>query len=275
MRLFTFFVFFALLLSKGHAQFVLSQVNVRQAGMGNTRVLSNDAFASLYNPSAFNTNSKLNIGLSYSPSPFITGIQDIQIGSQFQFKNNFIGLGLISSGSKLYKEQLIGINYAKGFSNWLVGGRINILSINQSDINYGNSTKLTASIGTNVKVKPKLIIAAYINHLNQATFDKAKQEKVATTFVMGFKYAFSKNLQTIVEAEKNFVSLFNVKAGLEYNFQKLFFIRAGFQTYPIRPTIGLGFNYNSFTVNYSYQNQSVLGGMHAIGLSFDLANLNK
>ncbi len=238
--------------------------------MGNTQLFVNDGFASIYNPAAFNTDHKLNIGLSASPSPFISGLNVIQAGGQFQLKNNFIGLGLISNGSALYKEQLIGINYAKYFNTFTIGGRLNIVSINQTDANYGNKTKATVSIGTNVRVKKNLIIAAYINHLNQTAFDKNKKEKVATTFSIGMQYVFSNQLRTIVEAEKNFIAPINVKAGLEYVFQKIIYLRAGFQTYVFRPTIGIGLQQSGFNFDYSYQNQSVLGGIHSIGIAYHI-----
>jgi hypothetical protein len=255
---------------KVNAQFALQFSNAKQGGMGNTKLFSDDAFSSIYNPAGYNTADKFAVGLSISPSPLISGLNLLQAGSQFQFKNNFVGLGIINSGSQLYREQLIGFNYARNFTTWTIGGRLNFLSINQTDATYGNTSKITASIGTNVRVRKNLIIAAYINHLNQAAFDKNKLEKVATTFSAGFQYQFSQNVKTVVEGEKNFISPFNLKAGVEYNFQKLFFIRAGFQTYPVRPTIGLGFKTNGFQADYSYQNQSVLGGVHAIGISYQL-----
>jgi opacity protein-like surface antigen len=269
-KIFTFLLLYIALGISIHAQFALQHSNAKQGGMGNTKLFSEDAFASVYNPSAYNTNDQFNFGLSVSPSPLVSGLNLLQASSQFQFKNNFIGLGLISSGSKLYKEQIIGLNYARNFTTWIIGGRLNFLSINQSDATYGNTSKITASIGTNVRVKKNLMVAAYINHLNQATIDKDKREKVATSFGAGFQYQFSQNVKTVVEGEKNFINPFNLKAGVEYNFQKLFFIRAGFQTYPIRPTIGLGFKTSGFQADYSYQNQSVLGGIHAIGISYQL-----
>jgi hypothetical protein len=255
---------------KVNAQFALQLSNAKQGGMGNTKLFSEDAFGSIYNPAAFNTNDKFAVGLSVSPSPLISGLNLLQAGSQFQFKNNFVGLGIISSGSQLYREQVIGLNYARNFTTWTIGGRLNILSVNQNDAVYGNTSKITASIGTNVRLNKYLMAAAYINHLNQAALDKNKLEKVATTFSVGFQYQFSQNLKTVVEGEKNFIHPFNLKAGVAYNFQKLFFIRAGFQTYPVRPTIGLGFKTNGFQADYSYQNQSILGGVHAIGISYQL-----
>jgi hypothetical protein len=269
-RIFIFLIVFIVFGISIHAQFALQLSNAKQGGMGNIKLFSDDAFSSIYNPAASNTNHKFGVGLSVSPSPLASGLNLLQAGSEFQFKNNFVGLGIISNGSSLYKEQLIGINYARNFTTWTIGGRLNFLSINQTDAIYGNASKITASIGTNVRVKKNLIVAAYINHLNQAAFDKNKLEKVATTFSAGFQYQFSQNVKTVVEGEKNFISPFNLKAGVEYNFQKLFFIRAGFQTYPVRPTIGLGFKTNGFQADYSYQNQSVLGGVHAIGISYQL-----
>ncbi len=270
-NLYAFILILCICLSKGYAQFVLSNSNAKQSGMGNTKIFTNDAFASIYNPAAFSNEEKLGIGLSYTPSLLLAGIRDIQIGSQFSIKNNTIGIGMMSNGSSLYREQLLSINYAKHFTNWRIGARLNFLNVYQSDQNYGNSSKLTASIGTSVNVKPSLIIAAYINHLNPTSLDKAKQEKIATSFITGFQYQASKQVTTILEAEKNFLSPINVKAGIAYHFQKLFFIRAGFQSFPIRPTLGLGWLYHNWQLDYGFQNQNTIGTIHSIGLSFQLA----
>ncbi len=260
--------------SIGYGQFVLQNSNAKQSGMGNTKVLTDDAFASLYNPAAFSSQQKLAVGLSYTPSQMVSGLKDIQVGTQFSFKNNTVGIGIISNGSALLREQLIGLNYAKNFVNWNLGARLNLLSIYQSDQAYGNSCKITASIGASVKVKSNLRLGAYINHLNPTSFDKAKQEKVATTFITGFQYLVSKQVTTTLEAEKNLVAPINIKAGLAYNFQKQFFIRAGFQTSPVRPTIGFGCLYQNWQLDYGFQNQNTIGAIHSIGLSFHFLKNN-
>ena len=56
--------------------------------------------------------------------------------------------------------------------------------------------------------------------------------------------------------------------GLEYTAFDSFFIRAGIQTAPLLPSLGIGYNFSCFTIDVASIYHPILGMSTGLGLSF-------
>ncbi|MEM7297940.1 MAG: hypothetical protein AAF391_06705, partial [Bacteroidota bacterium] len=86
----------------------------------------------------------------------------------------------------------------------------------------------------------------------------------------GFSYRPTEELMLNVEVEKDldFDEVF--KAGLEYQIIKKVFIRTGISTEPFLSAFGVGFHPKNLKFDYAFSNDSRLGNVHELSVSYSL-----
>ena len=85
---------------------------------------------------------------------------------------------------------------------------------------------------------------------------------------IGFQWEIINRLLIVGTIESNKEHMWMGNAGIEYAPFKNFHIRAGVQTTPLLPTLGIGYRLTGFTVDVATIYHPVLGVSTGLGLSY-------
>src|SRR3989304_5286121 len=217
---------FASFQTKSIAQF---NPGAKQISMSNSDVaLSNDVFSLFNNPAGLSQMNWRELGIYYSPSPF--GFSELANGF-FAYHEPFdfgsIGLGAMTYGFELYRENKIAIGFSYLTQNFRLGFSV--------------------------------------QNLNRASFGNEK-DNIPMVFNTGFSYEVMEELTFNLAVEKDIRYNYSLRGGIEYNLLEYISLRSGFSNEPSRYSAGIGINYSYFSLDYAFFTHMDLGLTHQAGL---------
>ena len=274
------FFIFLFLLSSLHAtglDFLNQDIGARYGAMGGIgTVNSNDAFALYWNPANVKAVEKLQVGLSQGQ--WYQGDPHLFAGVIFPVKSWYVGVSVNYSqvedipvrkipqidpdGKTEWEDWYIGISLMKRFSDKLSAG-ITYKKIYQHIYNE-ESSGYGLDFGLNYQLSPKLNIAAAIKNMGSMN----ELDDVETELPLSYEIGGSMNqilqlgeghlnagiVGQFVQNAPDDVTMF--KTGLEYEYQKMFFLRAGYISGNdlLNYSFGLGIKKGVFKFDYAWKN---------------------
>lgn len=250
------------------ACFVFSQFNpgAKQIALSNSDIaLSNDVFCLFSNPAGIAQINWREAGIFYSPSPF--GMTELANGffayNEPSSLGNF-GLGIMTYGFELYRENKISIAYAYNYNNFFFAGftlNYNTLSIQ----NYGSDQSITLNLGGLVYLMDNTRFAFSLTNINRGSYGEEK-DQIPVLYSVGFSYDILNNISVNFSVEKEIRYNSSAQFGINYDLMEYVSLRTGFSTYPKRFSAGLGINYSFFEFDYAMFNHQELGFTHQFGV---------
>jgi len=185
-------------------------------------------------------------------------------------KGNF-GLQADYFGFKNFNESQIGIAYARSLgSKFDVGIKFNYYSFRIPA--YGNSSAINFEIGAITHVSEKLHIGIHAYNPVGGNLSKTEDEKLSSVYRFGIGYDASEKFLVSTEIIKEEDQPINVNVGLQYNFLKEFFIRAGTSTETSNSYAGAGIAWKTFRLDLTAGYHPQLGFTPGLMV---IVNLNK
>lgn len=240
----------------GAKQIALSHSDVAQ---------SSDVFSLFNNPAGLAQMNWRELGLYYSPSPF--GFSELSNGfiaytEPFNFGS--IGIGAMTYGFELYKENLITAGIAYNYINKFLGG-LAVCFHTVSIKNYGSDNTIYINIGGLFYLEDNLRFGFSCHNINRATFGNEK-DNIPLTFNTGLSYDVFDELTFNFALEKDIRFNYSVRGGIEYNLLNHISLRTGFMNEPSQYSAGIGITYSSVSLDYAFFTHSDLGATHQAGL---------
>jgi hypothetical protein len=99
-------------------------------------------------------------------------------------------------------------------------------------------------------------------NINQPSISSSEEEKLPTVLVIGVGFKLSSKTYLTTEIEKDFDYEATWKTGFEYQLNKKFVFRTGFNVCPHAGFFGLGFRPTKFKLDYAYQHHFTFGARH-------------
>lgn len=141
-------------------------------------------------------------------------------------KGNF-GLQLNYAGFADFNEKKIGLAYARTLGKNLdIGVQFN--HYGYSVAGYGNASSINFEAGILLHFNEKLTGGVHVYNPAGGKLGKTEDEKLASAYKLGLGYDASENFFVGVEIIKEEDRSVNVVGGVQYQFMKQFFARAGF-----------------------------------------------
>ena len=217
--------------------------DVRSVGMG-----GNVATQSiLFNPALIVDKEKKSIHLEYFNRYMLKELGTMS--GSFYYPNQLLSAGVDISvfGFDKYREMMVRVLGGKRLGDqWALGLGVHY-SFLQTDLLENTRSRLSTDIGITFSPIDKLLIGMLIMNFPSVSIgDKDIEGSVGT------------------ENENLVVGNF----GLEYTAFDSFFIRAGIQTAPLLPSLGIGYNFSCFTIDVASIYHPILGMSTSLGLSF-------
>lgn len=160
------------------------------------------------------------------------------------------------SGFSNFNEQKAGLAYARSLGKKVdIGVQFNYYGYRIPT--YGNASTVNFEIGAILHLTDKLNAGIHAYNPVGGKLDKEQDEKLASAYKLGLGYDASENFSVSAEMVKEEDRDINVVGGIQYQFKKQFFARAGFmsETGSAFGGVGVGWKNLRLDVSGSYHPQ--------------------
>ncbi|MBL0144817.1 MAG: hypothetical protein IPP48_02705 [Chitinophagaceae bacterium] len=124
---------------------------------------------------------------------------------------------------------------------------------------YGNASAINFEAGAILHFTDKFNGGIHIYNPVGGKLNNSDNEKLASVYEIGFGYDASDNFFISADMVKEEDKPINVIGGLQYNFAKQFFARAGFMSESSTAFAGLGLAWSNFRIDVSGSYHPQLG----------------
>ena len=186
-------------------------------------------------------------------------------------KNGNFGFQADYFGYKNFNESQLGIAYARSLGEKLdLGVKFNYYSFRIPG--YQNAAAVNFEIGAIAHLTEKLHAGIHFYNPVGGTISKTDHDKLSAIYKFGIGYEASENFLVSAEIIKVENMPVNVTAGVQYNFQKQFFARAGIISENGSPYAGAGVFWNNLRLDVCASFHPQLGISPGVML---IINVNK
>jgi hypothetical protein len=259
-------IFLIIVLLPALQGFCQESPGARQIAMAHSDVaLSNDAFALFNNPAGLPQMNWREFAVYYSPAPF--GMNELANGfGSYHEPTPYgsFGVGFMTYGYELYRENKFALSYAKNFENKFFAG-ITLLYQTLHIQNYGNDGTLNFIIGGLAYLNNDFRIGFSAENLFHSTYGN-ESDQMPVLFNAGLSYDALTELTVNAAIQKELDYPASLRFGFEYNIIQYLALRLGFNNQPNSYSAGLGINYSIVQLDYAIFTHQDLGLTHQVGL---------
>jgi long-subunit fatty acid transport protein len=248
-KIYTLFIVVSLN-AKLPAQSLRKPIAASYIGLGAYSINHVDAFSATSNQAALAQIKTPAIGV-YGENRFLLNATNMYsaVAVLPTLQGNF-GLQIDYFGFKDYNESQVGLAYARSLGSKLdVGVKFNYYSFRIPA--YQNSSSLNFEIGAIAHLTDKLNAGIHFYNPAGANLSKTNGEKLSSIYSFGIGYEASENFLVSAEIVKQEDVPVNVNAGVQYNFQKQFFVRVGINSENESPYAGAGISWKDMRLDVS------------------------
>ena len=245
-----------------YAQFELIDIGAKPISLGGAFTsLANNSNAVYFNPAGISQIPFREVSVFYSPAPF--GLKELANGSVNYVeptKFGSFGLSAKTYGFELYKEITVTATYSNNYKKKIFYGA-NINYYNLKIQNYGSASTFGIDIGGLAYLTDFLRWGFAAFNLNRPKIG-TQDDKLPQVYRTGVSIQPRKELNFVLDVEKDTRYTASVKAGIEYSLYDMIDLRAGIGTEPTKFSGGVGLYYSIFEIDYGFYNHQDLGLTH-------------
>ena len=245
-----------------YAQFELIDIGAKPISLGGAFTsLANNSNAVYYNPAGISQIPFREVSIFYSPAPF--GLKELANGSVNYVeptKFGTFGLSAKTYGFELYKEITVTATYSNNYKKKIFYGA-NVNYYNLKIQNYGSASTFGVDIGGLAYLTDFLRWGFAAFNLNRPKIG-TQDDKLPQVYRTGVSIQPRKELNFVLDIEKDTRYTTSVKAGIEYSLYDMIDLRAGIGTEPTKFSGGVGLYYSIFEIDYGFYNHQDLGLTH-------------
>ena len=180
------------------------------------------------------------------------------MGASLPSRLGNFGIQLNYAGFKNFNENKIGLAYARKLGKLLdVGVQFNYYGYRIPA--YGNASTVNFEIGALLHLSDRFNAGIHVYNPVGGKLGKSKEEKLAAAYKFGLGYDASDKFFISSEIIKEEDKPVNVIAGLQYNFVKKFFVKAGFISESTTAYAGAGVAWKDLRLDISSSYHPQLG----------------
>ncbi len=252
-----------------NAQFENTDIGAKPISLGGAFTsLSNNSSAIYYNPAGISQIPFREVSVFYSPAPF--GIKELSYGALTYVeptKYGAFGLAAKTYGFDLYREFTATFNYANNYKKRIYFG-LNFNYYHLKIQNYGSASTVGVDAGLMAYLTDYLRWGFAALNVNRARIAQTK-EKLPQVYRTGLSVQIRKDLNFVLDVEKDTRYNASVKSGVEFTLLDMVDLRAGAGTEPTRFSAGIGFYYSYLEVDYAFYNHQDLGLTHQASITIN------
>lgn len=249
-------------------------VGARFAGMGGSGLTLADLWSVRLNPAGLAGLDKPVAGIFYQRHYLSEDLAHQGLAVALPVGKGTFGIAGDRFGYDLYNETRGSLAYAMRFGEGLRAAvQLDYLGV-QLGNNYGSTSALTAELGVQAKLTNELWLGAHLYNPNRAKLDASTEsnvvldERVPTLLRAGFGWLVSSKLTITGEVEKDIDRDERFRFGVEYNPNKVLFLRTGISTAAMQSHFGVGFHLKQLDIDMAVALRSQLGPTPMLNLNY-------
>lgn len=241
-------------------------VGARTRALGNACVADTNVWSLLNNPAGIAHTKRPTLLLSDEQLYGIQDIKSFSAGILTPIKKKFVlGLTFHKQGYEWFNDQQIGIHAAHAIGPYSMSASFLVLQRVAGEtfratypiLNIGGTMSLNKSVQLGL-------------HIGNVTNTQNPQQTFPLHIQGGLLYKLSRQLLFYADLVKQSNTNLSLHTGLEYKIHSLFYLRAGFQSKPMRLNGGIGFSTKRISIDYSLVWQHPLGCRHQLSLAISI-----
>ena len=212
------------------------------AGMGHATVALQSPVSLFSNQAGLVGLKKLAVVAAAEQRFLLSELQSVAVGAALPTRSGTFGLMAQSFGYEEFRQQKIGLSYArKLFSALAVGAQFDYFQTRIPE--YGSRGTLSFEAGLQANISKNLLVGAHI--FSPAQVELAEGENLPTILRLGIAWHVSEQLAVASEVEKHLDFPFRWKTGLSYQPVQSLYLRAGYASEPSMLYFGVGFAFGN------------------------------
>lgn len=218
----------------------------------------NDALSFTGNQAALALTKQAGIGIFGERRFMLKETSVYTLGAAVPTRLGNIGIQLQYAGFKNFRENKIGLAYARKLGKLVdVGVQFNYYGY--SIPAYGKASAINFEMGALFHLTGKLTAGIHVYNPIGGKLGKDKEEKIAAAYKIGLGYDASDRFFISSEIIKEEDKAVNIIAGLQYQFAKQFFAKAGFLSESGTAYAGAGVGWKNLRLDISSSYHLQLG----------------
>jgi hypothetical protein len=213
-------------------------------------VQQNDALSFTGNQAALATTKHAGIGVFGERRFMLKETSVYTLGAAVPTRLGNLGIQVNYAGFKNFRENKIGLAYARKLGKSVdVGVQFNYYSYSVPA--YQKASAINFEIGAMFHLTEKLNAGIHVYNPVGGKLGKSGEEKLASAYKIGLGYDASEKFFISCEIIKEEDKAVNIMAGLQYQFAKQFFAKAGFVSESGSGYAGAGVGLKNFRLDIS------------------------
>ncbi|MFB0947225.1 MAG: hypothetical protein ACJAZY_000198 [Spirosomataceae bacterium] len=233
-------------------------IGARSWGMGNAVVAMPHEQSFFYNPAGLAYTESTHAFASYHSRFDIPGLGNAGVGAVIKTKAVNFGVGFEQFGDELYNEVKGGIAFSRQQGRVSLGLKISYLQAAVQDLTAKST--ILSEFGVMADIRDNFRIGFHAYNLTGAKLFAS--QNIPTVLRLGFSYQPSEQISLNAEAEKSTFYKLNIKAGIEYEIRKSFFVRSGINSLTNTFHFGTGMRLRNLQFDYAVNTSNILGLSH-------------
>ena len=240
------------------AQSLRYSIALPYTGLSAYSIKQNDPLSFTGNQAALANVNQAGIGLYGERRFLLASTSYYTLATAIPTKMGNFGVQLNYSGFKNFNENKLGLAYARSLGSKVdVGVQFNYYGYRIPG--YNNASTINFEAGAIIHFTDKLNGGVHVYNPVGGKLDKGGDEKLASAYKIGLGYDASENFFVSGEIVKEEDKPVNVVAGVQYQFAKQFFARAGFLSESSTAFVGVGAGWKNLRVDIAASYHPQLG----------------
>jgi hypothetical protein len=241
-------------------------LGARNAALGGATTAIGDQWAVFNNPGALGLVEDAFAFTTYQNRYNLASFKTVGAGYVQPLKAGTAGIGFYSFGDEFFSEQRVNVAFGHKLDRVSLGASADYLQYNIATV--GSRGIFVFEFGGVAELTKTLSFGAHIFNVNQARLVQETDEFLPTVMKAGLLYKPTDELILHVETEKDLDFKEVFRAGIEYRIIEKVFLRTGFSTQPFNGAGGVGFHPRNWQFDYAFSNDTNLGSIHEISVSY-------
>ena len=264
-----FSLFFLLIVTCLYAQNGDFRLGARSAGIGGASTTITDGWSIFNNVGAMGALDYSTGLLSYQNRYDVSAFQ--VVGGGYVHHTDLVnaGISFFRFGDNLFNQQKMTLAVSNTFDMVSLGLGASVVQYSIETL--GNQQAIVLEFGGLAALTEQLTLGAHAYNITQARL--SDEETLPTVLKAGLAYTPIDALLISAEVQKDLDFDAIMKIGLEYEIIEKVWVRTGFSTEPFKSAFGAGWQWKAFQIDYAFSDQTDLGAIHELSLTYLIKKL--
>jgi hypothetical protein len=245
-------------------QIIFSQISnilPSTSSIAQTSVADTKSWSAFNNPAMLGYLENSEIGMQYENRYLISELSTKSVQAVFSNKLLNGGLSFSHFGYSLYNEMIVGLAFARNFSDkFAMGLQFNYYTAFFNALNSYRGAFLP-QLGLSVKLTPEFSLGFQsFNPFQTNIQTDFAVKRLPSIFSLGTEYFFSNDLVLRTQIDKEVSSNYRLATGFEYQMMKMIYIKLGaYDSDYLIPCLGCGFGSGQLKLDLNCEMHPLLG----------------